>query len=286
MTSTAVELLASLLVSDWICRTCLNEYPDTEAAPASCPVCADERQFVPPTGQRWTDQDELAREGWTATLTEREPDLWSLVVSPELGIGQHGLLLRTGAGNLLWDPPGVLDDYLVERVRALGGVSVLASSHPHLVGASVRWSRAFGGVPVLKHAADRGWITRPDPALRLWADDSEVLPGVRLVHAGGHVAGSALVHWSGGAEGRGVLLVGDTLAIGADLGSVFAMRSYVNGIPLPEPAIRRIVEVLEPYAYDRLYGAFGRVLAGDARARVRGSLDRYLRWLRGEEPDW
>ncbi len=28
----------------------------------------------------------------------------------------------------------------------------------------VEWSRAFDGVPINQHAADRGWVMRPDPA--------------------------------------------------------------------------------------------------------------------------
>ena len=38
----------------WICATCGNHYPDQESPPEKCVICADERQWVPPSGQRWT----------------------------------------------------------------------------------------------------------------------------------------------------------------------------------------------------------------------------------------
>jgi len=36
---------------------------------------------------------------------------------------------------------------------------------------------------------------------------------------------SSVAHWAAGADGRGALLTGDTIAIGADLASVNLMRS-------------------------------------------------------------
>ncbi|WP_211291208.1 hypothetical protein [Kineococcus xinjiangensis] len=105
-----------------------------------------------------------------------------------------------------------------------------------------------------------------------------------LVQCGGHFAGSAVAHWNAGADGRGALLTGDTLAIGADRASVTAMRSYVNRIPLPARAIRRILDALAPYRYDRIHGAFG-VIDSDAEAVVDRSLHRYIAWVNGDIPD-
>jgi hypothetical protein len=56
------------------------------------------------------------------------------------------------------------------------------------------------------------------------------------------------------------------------------MRSYPNLIPLPAAAIGRIVAAVEPYAFDRIYGAWwDTVIATDAKAGVRYSAERYLR---------
>jgi len=156
-----------------------------------------------------------------------------------------------------WEPPGYLDQEAIEAVRDLGGLTAVSASHPHLTGASIQWSHAFGGVPVLVAAADRAWICRPDPVIELWAGVRQVLPGVTFIQCGGHFAGSGVAHWAPGADGRGALLTGDTIAIGADRASVNVMRSYVNNIPLPERAVRRIMAAIDPYPYDRLYEPFG-----------------------------
>ncbi len=268
----------------WTCATCAIEHSDTEHPPAVCEICTDDRQFVPQTGQRWTTQAELAAAGHRGVITELEADLFAVDVVPELGIGQRGLFLRTPGGNLLWEPPGYVDDQMVSTIRDLGGVDVVSASHPHLTGASIQWSHAFDNAPVLVASADRSWIRRPDPVIKLWSGEERVLPGVTFVQCGGHFAGSSVAHWSVGAAGRGALLTGDTIAIGADRKSVSVMRSFVNRIPLPERAVRRILTAIEPYEFDRLYGAFKTIDTG-AAAVVGASLERYIAWLRGDVAD-
>ena len=54
--------------------------------------------------------------------------------------------------------------------------------------------------------------------------------------------------------------------------------SYPNLIPLPASTVRRIVETVEPYEFDRIYGAWwGRVVFTDAKAAVARSGERYIR---------
>jgi hypothetical protein len=56
------------------------------------------------------------------------------------------------------------------------------------------------------------------------------------------------------------------------------MWSYPNLIPLAVPAIRGIVEALEPFEFDRIYGAWwDRVVPTDAKEVVRRSAVRYVR---------
>ncbi|AWB92410.1 hydrolase [Aeromicrobium chenweiae] len=268
----------------WTCAACAIEHADTEVPPTVCVVCSDDRQFVPASGQRWTTQAELAAAGHHGVIGELEEDLFAVDVVPELGIGQRGLFLRTSGGNLLWEPPGFIDDDMISTLRDLGGVDVISASHPHLTGASIQWSQAFRGAPVLVASADREWIRRPDPAIELWHGVRQVLPGVTFVQCGGHFAGSSVAHWREGAGGRGALLTGDTIAVGADRASVSVMRSFVNKIPLPERAVRRIQTAIGPFPFDRVYGAFGIIDAG-AAAVVDASLNRYVSWLRGDVPD-
>lgn len=268
----------------WTCATCAVEHRDTPEPPAVCEICADERQWVPTDGQRWTTREELAASGHRIVVRELETDLYAIECTPSLGIGQRGLLLRTPAGNLVWEPPGFIDPEGVAAVAALGGVAAVTASHPHLTGSSIQWSHAFDGAPVHVAAADRQWVRRPDPAVQLWDARVELLPGVHMYQAGGHFPGSSLVHWPAGAGGRGVLLTGDTIAVGADLRSVHVMRSFPNFIPLPERMVRRILDVALPLEFDRLYGAFRTIDTG-AHEIVDRTLHRYISWVRGDLPE-
>ncbi len=174
-------------------------------------ICADERQYLPPGGQRWTTSAERAAEGCHIEIEELEPDLYGLTAHPKADIGQTALLVRTTGGNLLWDVPGYLDEDAVAAVGDLGGVAAIMASHPHMYGAQLEWARAFGA-PVWISEKDRGWVRREGPELRTWSESFEVLPGIHASQPGGHFPGSAVALWTAGAEGRGVLLSGDTIA--------------------------------------------------------------------------
>src|SRR5687768_14012170 len=93
----------------WLCATCGIEYADTPEPPDSCAICSDDRQYIPPTGQRWTTLPEVQRDR-RASFEEFEPDLYGITITPKIGIGHRPLLVRTPGGNLLWDPPGFSDD--------------------------------------------------------------------------------------------------------------------------------------------------------------------------------
>ncbi len=265
----------------WICRTCAVEHPDTPTPPAGCPICSDERQYVLPTGQRWATLDDLVTEGHRGSVAEVEPALYGMTLDPQVGIGQRALLLQTAHGNLLWDPPGYVDDQLVARTRELGGISAVASSHPHMFGVQVEWSRRFGDAPVWVQAADAQWLQRDDPVVQLWQEHADVLPEVSLHRVGGHFAGSAVAHFTG-ADGRGVLLTGDTVAGTPDEHWVSFMRSYPNKIPLSAATVSRVADRVLALDFDRLYDNFGGRVTADAREWVRRSADRYIAWVEGD----
>lgn len=269
----------------WICRTCAVEHPDADHPPQVCEICADERQWVPAAGQQWTTLEELRTPERKMAVEELEPDLYGITVDPQVGIGQRSLLVRTPAGNLLWDPAGYLDDDTVRRVRDLGPVVAVAASHPHMFGVQVEWSRALGGVPVLVNAADARWLARPDAAVRQWSGVAEVVPEVTLHQLGGHFPGSAVAHWPAGTGGAGALLAGDTISPNPDRATVSFMRSYPNRIPLSGAVVERLARAVEPLAFDRLYGNFAGVVPAGAKAAVRYSAARHIAWVNGEHDD-
>lgn len=268
-------------MAEWLCAACAVETVPVvdgsgEHPPASCPICEDERQYVPPTGQEWTTLQRLQREGEHVVVTELEPDLFGLRSEPRVGIGQQSLLLRTPEGNLLWDPTGYVDEAAAAAVQDLGGVAVIATSHPHMFGAQVSWSRMLGDPPVLVNAADRHWVQREDPAIQSWMGEVEILPGVTLRTIGGHFPGSAIVHWD-----RGVVLSGDTVFPGPSQRWVTFQRSFPNDIPLSAAVVRRIADLVCDRPFDRLYGNLANVIPRDARDAVLRSADRYIGWVSG-----
>ncbi len=273
--------------SAWICTACGTQQPPTAEPPASpCPVCADDRQYVPADGQGWTSLAELAAQGHRTVVTDLEPGLAQLVVEPAVGIGHRGFLVRTPRGVVLFDPPGFLDEAALVAVRERGGLLAVASSHPHLCGVQVEWSRAFGGAPVWVARADARWVQRPDPAVRLWDGRLELAPGAVLVRCGGHFAGSAVLHLPDAAGGRGALLVGDTVMPLPGGRRVSFMRSYPMLLPLPERYLDRLLAALDPLAHDRLYGGFtDRTVLAGARGVVAESAALYRSWLTGSATD-
>jgi hypothetical protein len=268
-------------VSVSICSTCAVEQADSGEAVIVCAICSDERQYVRPTGQRWTTLDELAAAGHRGTVAEVEPGLYGITIEPSVGIGQRALLVRTTSGNLLWDPTGYIDDDLVAAVAEVGGLAAVAASHPHMFGVQVEWSHRFGNVPVYVQAADREWLQRDDPVVTIWEEKTEVLPGVVLHRIGGHFPGSAITHFMG-ADGRGVLLSGDTIAGTPDEHWVSFMRSFPNKIPLSAAVVAKVADRVLELEFDRLYDNFGGQVFGDAASWVRRSADRYIAWVRGD----
>ena len=269
------------MATAFICTTCGQQGAEQETAPEGCPICLDSRQYVTPAGQQWTTVAALGRRHFSAWRMQ-EPGLMGLGIQPQFAIGQRALLINTGDGWVMWDCVPLIDDGIVALIKGLGGLKAIAISHPHYYATMVDWSRAFGGVPVWLHAADRQWVLRPDGCVRHWEGERhELAPGVTLLRTGGHFEGSAVLHWAAGAAGAGVILTGDTVQVAPDRNVSF-LRSYPNMVPLSAACVRRIAAVLEPVAYERIYGAFfDRVTPADGKRIMAHSVRRYLAALEG-----
>lgn len=268
----------------YLCNACGTSYPESIEPPERCPICEDERQFVPASGQSWISREALAeshRNAWR----RHEPDLFSVQTIPAFGINQRAFVIRTPAGNILWDCIALLDDATEEIVRALGGLRAIAISHPHYYTTMQDWAAAFGATVHL-HAADREWVMRPDAALQFWDGDTlNLLSGVTLIRAGGHFAGGTVLHWAGTADGAGTLLPGDIVQITPGARRASFMWSYPNMMPLGAAEVRRVAERLAPWRYARIYGAFqGQDVRADGPGLVARSAARYVELLGGATP--
>jgi hypothetical protein len=255
----------------YICVTCGVQYPESTSPPGQCVICEDERQYVGWEGQEWTTLDAL-RGRHRNRFDIMEPGLTRIGTEPTFAIGQNAYLLEAPEGNILWDCVSLIDLKTIARVQ--------------------EWSRAFDGIPIYIHAADRQWVVRPDPAIVFWKGDTHSLgDGLTLIHGGGHFEGGAMLHWEAGAEGRGgamlhweagaegrgALLAGDIIQVVQDRRWVSFMYSYVNYIPLPAAKVKQVAGSVEPFAFERIYSPWpGRVVMVDGSAVVRRSAERYL----------
>lgn len=145
-----------------VCHTCGTQFDIPASKPLSncriCDVCAlyfssvlpkmftsvkDPRQFVPPTGQKWTSMAELR--GKYENKWQQDPEekgMWSIWTVPKVNarrtntaknivpltahfkkkkfaIGQRAFLIETPEGNVLWDLITYLDDKTIEFVSIL-----------------------------------------------------------------------------------------------------------------------------------------------------------------------
>lgn len=267
----------------YICGACAAQFPPSAEPPASCPICLDERQFVPGTGQTWLTMDQIKKKH-ANQYRQHEPGLMGIVTVPQLGIGQRALLVKTPEGNILWDCITLLDEATIEIVKGLGGIAGIAISHPHYYTTMADWSQAFGGAPIYLHEDDRQWVTRPDASIQFWSGDTKpVASGLTLIRCGGHFAGGTVAHWKAGGNGQGALLTGDVIMVIPDRSYVSFMRSYPNLIPLSGPSVQRLGDMLEPYDYDVIYGAFiDRNVMKGAKQAVRKSVERYVMAVTGD----
>lgn len=259
----------------WICATCGTQYAASEAPPATCHVCEDDRQYVDWDGQRWTRLADLATQ---YTLRLGDDDGVFGIDMPGFAIPQRAMHLPTDAGNLMMECVSLVTDDAVTALRARGGVDRIVISHPHFYASMVEWSDALGGAEILLHAADKAWVRRPSPRIRFWEGDTLRLSGeVTLINVGGHFPGSTALHWTRGPHGTGALFPGDAPHVGQDRRQVAFMHSVPNFMPMKPSAVRRMRALLSPLDYDDVYGfSRGRNIIGGARAVVEASFDRFL----------
>ena len=265
----------------FICTACGTQYAETAQAPAQCAICEEERQYVPPRGQTWTTLDALQK-SHRNSFVEHEPGILGLASEPHFAIGQRALLVRTPNGNILWDCIANLDAATVTLIEGLGGIDAIAISHPHFYTTMVEWARAFTA-RIHLHAADKNWIMRPDPAVELWdGDTNELWEGVTLIRCGGHFPGGTVLHWAGGAQGKGVVCSGDILTVATDRKWLTFMRSYPNFIPLSAREVEHIGAAMAPFSFETIYGHyFDRVIAADGKKVLEKSVARYIANING-----
>ena len=269
-------------MKSWICITCGTQYEPAVKPPQNCRICEDERQYINWNGQEWTTMVDLQRSHQNL-IRSQGVGITGIGTAPKFAIGQRALLVQTEHGNLLWDCVSLMDDPTAEAVKALGGITAIAISHPHYYSSMVEWSANFGNLPIYLHADDRQWVMRPLRNIVFWEGERQNLfGGLTLIRCGGHFAGGAVLHWGEGEQGEGALLTGDIIQVAQDRRYVSFMWSYPNYIPLSAAAVNRITCAVESFAFKRIYGAWwDAIVETEGKAAVERSASRYLKAIGG-----
>jgi hypothetical protein len=256
-----------------ICHTCGTRYGDN--VPLKCPVCADDRQYIPVTGQRWTNYHQLKNIS-AIRVDKLLPDVYTLRVVPAFAIAQKAHLICSPSGNLLWDCLPFIDEPTVAFIRSIGGLKGIAISHPHYYGLMSEWAKTFD-CPIYLHEADKEWVMDKNPHIEFWSGQKYALwDDMEIVHTAGHFPGSTILHTPHVGNG-GSLFVGDSLYIAPSFKFISMMHSYPNNIPLLKNDVQYISEQVSPISFDSMYGAFEwQNMHSGAKALFLNSVDAYL----------
>lgn len=265
-------------LKNYICKTCGVQYDASEEVPERCIICEDERQYINWEGQQWTTLEEMKGQ-YKNEFIYREDGLYSVKTRPVFAIGQQAFLIKTDFGNVLWDCISFIDEETVNQINFEGGLSAIAVSHPHFYSSVLEWSSRFGDIPVYVHLNDIQWVMRKNENINFWeGEEFSINEDLTIIKCGGHFDGSSVLHWKSGDDGRGAILTGDTIQVVPDRRYVSFMYSYPNLIPLPAEKVKNIVNAVEPYSFNRIYGGFeGRTVHTDGKNAVYRSAERYLK---------
>jgi len=237
-----------------ICTTCGTQFPLNNDTPALCPICMDDRQYIPENGQTWTNLDILSNN--YSVITKRlVQGLYQLKMIPLFAIGQRAFLVLAPGGNILWDCISLLNEPTIEFIKSKGGLKAIAFSHPHYYTTMNEWAEIFD-CPIYIHQKDEQWIFNKGNHISLWNGiEKELWDGMRIINVGGHFPGSSilLIPFLSPA---GVVLCGDTFYISPDKKHMAAMYSYPNRIPLTLHEIQRIKKQMLLLPFDSMHGFY------------------------------
>ena len=258
-----------------ICTACGTEFPPNGKLPELCPICNDDRQYIPEGGQAWTSFNELS-DNYGVSSRKINSGLYELMMTPLFAIGQRALLVTAPEGNILWDCIPLLNEPAIEFIKSKGGIRAIAFSHPHFYSTMNKWADIFD-CPIYIHQNDEQWIVNKGSRQNLWSGiEKQLWDRMKLINVGGHFPGSSILYVPF-LSARGSILCGDTFVISPSKKHTAAMYSYPNKIPLPLKEIGRIKEQISLLEFDTIYGwNDSQNINSEAKVIVENSLAKYV----------
>jgi len=234
-----------------ICSTCGTYYPQ-ENLPELCPICMDERQYIPVTGQSWTKVDDLHLKH-SVKLNRLQDRLYEMEINPTFAIGQRALLILSEKGNVLWDCIPLLDELTIEFIKSKGGLKAIAFSHPHFYSNMNDWAEIFE-CPVYIHQNDEEHAMVKGKHIHFWqGDEMELWDGMKIMLVGGHFAGSSILHVPFLSK-EGTIICGDSLFLSPSKKHFSVVYSSPNRMPLPLDEMKRVKKRFDSIPFDAFYG--------------------------------
>lgn len=257
-----------------ICATCGTQYPPSNSR-EECPICNDDRQYIPEGGQSWTTHEKLLSTS-SVRIVKLIDNVYELEIKPTFAIGQRAFFIVSKQGNILWDCIPLLNEPTIEFIKSHGGLNAIAFSHPHYYSNMNYWAEIFD-CPIYIHKKDEQFIMNRGSRVALWEGNEKAMwDGIRLINIGGHFPGSSILHVPFLSK-DGSVFCGDTLAISPSKKHFAVMYSYPNRIPLPKNEIERIKKRLEEIPFDALYGFWsGQNVSQNVREILKRSMEVYL----------
>ena len=239
-------------LSPYACSNC-GHWQRYFAVPPNCPICSDVRNDLPDDGWDFVTPEQLAprlQHHWREAI----PGVWEFWSTPRFGLDSHGWLICHEDGNVAFEAAPLYDAAQLSKIEALGGIAILAASHPHGYGALHQLQDHFQPA-LLIQKDDLEW-TKAMRVTLPYDETIEIHPGLTLHHTGGHYDGHAVLHDAG----RRALFCGDALKIdfGADGRStgLSCHKAYHKQIPLSREEAKRYRAVFEKLDFTTVFTPF------------------------------
>jgi hypothetical protein len=257
------------------CSACGTAFVDEKFTSGNCPVCSDDRQYIPSKGQSWTKREDL-QNNFNNLITPIADNFYEIKTIPKFAIGQRAFLITSPNGNILWDCMPLLKDNTVEFIKSKGGLKAIAISHPHYYSSMNEWAETFN-CPIYIHQSDEEFIFTKGSHINLWnGDENELWDSIKIKNIGGHFPGSSILIVPFLSK-EGTILCGDTFYISPSKRHISVMYSYPNLIPVSLSEINRINGIMKNVPFDTIIGGFdNQKISPNAKDILNASFAKYL----------
>ena len=243
------------------CATCAVEHAERAEV---CAICADERQWVPATGQAWTTLEEMgapaipsnSRSSSPASTASRRRRRQGSASSPSSCRRPRATCCGTRSATATRRP---------SARSARSGTSSRSRPATRTCTASrssgaERWRR-----PIYVSAADAHWV-RAGPAMRCRPGSASCSPSRAHARPGRRTFPGSPSCTSLAATGEVRCSPATPCSSTSRSGMSVALCELPEPIPLSPAVVERLVTTLDAWPYDRLLHNFKDVIAADAKA--------------------